>query len=88
MTVEKTYMAADYLHEGEIKRKIFEIDTADSQFAIRGLLDLKQSLGWDIQCIWEVIGVNSLDELEEVAKVNFVKPGLVVIVHVFDQEGE
>lgn len=81
-------MAADYICGGEMRRKIFEIDTSDSQEAIQGLLTLERELGWDIQCIYEVIGVKSLDELAEAAKSGFIKPGLVCIVHVFDQEEE
>lgn len=86
MISDKTFMAADYLCNEEMRRKIFEIDTSDSQEAIQGLLTLGQELGWDIQCIYEVIGVKSLDELAEAARCNFIKPGLVTILHVFDQE--
>ena len=86
MISDKTFMAADYICNGEMRRKVFEIGTADPQVAIQGLLTLGQEMGWDIRCIYEVIGVKSLDEMEEAAKSTFVRPGLVTIMHVFDEE--
>lgn len=85
MKAKQFYMTADYIHEGIDKCEWFVIVAPDENTAVYTILNYLESQGKDVQCIINVLGVNSMDELKNFVN-NGPKSGVHCIVHVFDQK--
>ena len=85
MKTETFYLTADYIHEGIDKCEWFMITAPDENTAVFSILHHLEAQGKDVQCIINVLGVNSMDELKEFVD-HGPKPGTVCITHIFDRE--
>lgn len=78
------YLIADFIEDGIDKHDWYMVDARNSEHAVMGALNVLERQGKDVQCITEVIGVNSMAELADTA-MHGPKPGILYIAHVFDE---
>lgn len=79
------YLVMDFVEDGIYKHNWCMVGAKNSDHAVMSTLNTLERQGKNVQCITEVIGVNSMAELEETV-ISGPKPGIVYIAHVFDQE--
>lgn len=79
------YLVLDFVEDGICKHNWCMVGARNSDHAVMSALNALERQGKDVQCITEVIGVNSMAELEETV-ISGPKSGILYIAHVFDQE--
>ena len=87
MKINSYFLVADYIDAGISKHEWFEIAAPSENIAVNAILNSLENQGKDVQCIINVLGIESMEELTHFVLGGPI-PGTACVAHIFHQEGE